>query len=88
MSTLLQIRTTTRTTLDDTSITDQLWTDDELNEYINDAENQSCKIADLLVDSTIASVCDITLVNGTGTYSISPLILKIFRAFVDGDTRQ
>lgn len=84
MSTLLQIRTTTRTTLDDTSTTDQLWTDAELNEYINDAENQSCKIADLLIDSTTASISDITLVNGTGTYSISPLILKIFRAFVDG----
>ena len=87
MSTLLQIRTTTRTTLDDTSTTDQLWTDTELNEYINDAENQSCKIADLLIDSTTASVCDITLVNGTATYSISALILKIFRGFVDGATR-
>ena len=87
MSTLLQIRTTTRTTLDDTSTIDQLWTDTELNEYINDAENQSCKIADLLRDSTTASICDITLVNGTATYSISPLILKIFRAFIDGATR-
>ena len=87
MSTLLQIRTTTRTTLDDTSTIDQLWTDTELNEYINDAENQSCKIADLLVDSTTALICDITLVNGTATYSISPLILKAFRAFIDGATR-
>ena len=87
MSTLLQIRTTTRTTLDDTSTIDQLWTDTELNEYINDAENQSCKIADLLIDSTTASISDITLVNGTATYSISALILKIFRAFVDGATR-
>lgn len=87
MSTLLEIRTTTRTTLDDTSTVDQLWTDIELNEYINDAENQSCKIADLLIDSTTASTCDITLVSGTATYSISPLILKILRAFIDGSTR-
>lgn len=86
MATLLQLRTTARTTLDDTSTTDQLWTDAELNEYINDAENQSCIIADLLIDSTTASVSDITLVSGTATYSISPLIIKITRAFVDGGT--
>lgn len=86
MSTLLQIRNTIRTTLDDTPTTDQLWTDDELDEYINDAENQSCKIADLLIDSTTASVCDITLIASTPTYSISQLILKIFRAFVDNAT--
>lgn len=84
MSTLLQIRTTTRTTLDDTSTIDPLWINTELNGYINDAENQSCKIADLLIDSTTASICDITLINGTAIYSVSPLILKIFRAMVDG----
>lgn len=87
MSTLLQIRSTTRTTLDDASTTDQLWTDVELNEYINDAENQSCKIADLLIDSTTVSICTITLVSGTAIYSISPLILKIPRAFITGATR-
>lgn len=58
----------------------KLWSRDEWIEYANDAQNEACRRARLIVDSTTAAVCSITLVNGTPTYALHDSIIFIRRA--------
>ena len=58
--------------------TPPLWTDDELIEYANDGEEQACRRARLLVDSTTDSVCSLSFTAGSSPLlTLSPFILGI-----------
>ena len=58
---------------------DLLWSLAEWTEYANDAENEACIRANLLIDKT-SSLASIAVVSGTATYSIDEKILLIKRA--------
>ncbi len=58
---------------------DLLWSLEEWTEYANDAENEACIRANLILDRTSA-LAVIAVLSGTATYSIDEKILLIKRA--------
>jgi hypothetical protein len=70
-----------RRTLDDNSAQDNLWSQAELLEYAQDAENEACERADLIIDST-SSLTDITLDTSTGTYGIASTVISVRSAML------
>ncbi len=58
---------------------DLLWSLDEWTEYANDAENEACMRAGLLIDST-SSITSVAILSGIATYGIDERILVIKRA--------
>ena len=58
---------------------DLLWSLAEWAEYANDAENEACIRANLIIDKS-SVLTDISVINGTATYSIDEKILIIKRA--------
>lgn len=61
-----------------------LWSDTEWTEYLNDAQNEACRRARLIVDSTTASICSISLTNLGVTYPLDDRILFIKRVKLSG----
>lgn len=59
-----------------------LWKNDELVTYLNEAQKETCR-RHPIIDST-SDLCGITLVAGTATYDLDPLILAVERAYVTG----
>lgn len=57
----------------------KLWSRSEWIEYANDAQDEACRRARLLVDSTTPAVCSITLVDGTPTYELHDSIIFVRR---------
>ncbi len=70
--------TTAATRVDDLAA-GKLWSRAEWIEYANDAQDEACRRARLLVDSTTAAVCSITLVDGTPTYDLHDSIIFVRR---------
>lgn len=64
-----------------------LWSDAEINGYINDAVNEAAIRAKLIQDETTDAVCKLDLVADTHTYTLHSKICGIYRVKVDGDTR-
>jgi hypothetical protein len=58
---------------------DLLWSLAEWTEYANDAENEACIRANLIIDKS-SGLTSITVLSGTATYSIDEKILIIKRA--------
>ena len=93
---LLAIRTEIRGTLDDATgatASQQLWSDIELNGYVNEAEEVFCREIPLLIDSSTVQdgdsvpLCQITTADGTQDYAISDRIVKVKRAKVSGESQ-
>lgn len=59
-----------------------LWTEEELIEYANDAENEACRRARLLLDSTTEAICQIDVEIGEASYALDPRVIFIRRAKV------
>lgn len=59
-----------------------LWTEEELIEYANDAQNEACRRARLLIDSTTEAICQIDVLIGTASYALDPRVIFIRRAKV------
>ena len=57
------------------------WADDTLVRYLNEAEEEACRRADLLIDDTTDSICVLDIVADTQRYTISPTILKVLSAY-------
>jgi hypothetical protein len=74
--TFAEIETSVRLTLDDNSSDDQLWTQQELLAYAQDAENEACERAGLIIDST-SGLTAVPVVTSTGTYGIASTIITI-----------
>ena len=64
---------------------DLLWSEAEWTEYANDAENEACIRANLIIDQSSA-LAIINVLSGTATYSIDEKILLIKRAKLSGGT--
>lgn len=80
-----QIETSIRRTLDDNSVGDKLWSQAEILEYAQDAENEACERADLLVDST-SNLTNISINTSTGTYGLAVTITGIVSAKLEDGT--
>jgi hypothetical protein len=63
--------------LDDSVTNDQGWSEAFAFRAINEAQKQSCNRSKLIYDDTTTAICEITLVNGQSSYSISELITDI-----------
>jgi hypothetical protein len=64
---------------------DLLWSLAEWTEYVNEAENEACIRANLIIDKSSA-LTNIAVLSGTATYSIDERILIIKRAMLSGGT--
>lgn len=74
-----EIESSVRTTLDDNSTTDKLWSQGDILEYARDAENEACERADLLIDNTSA-LTDISVTTSTATYGIASTVISVMSA--------
>ena len=63
-----------------------LWDDEDATEFLNDAENEACRRARLLVDSTDAECCVYAVVPGDLVIELDPRVLFIRRAKADSRT--
>lgn len=66
---------------DDT--TPYLWSDDEAQEYLDDACNEAAERARLIRDTSTAAICTIAVVAGTASYPLDSRILSVERAKLD-----
>lgn len=78
---LLQLRTLARQRLNDVTTSPLLWSDDELNSYINQAIVEAAIRSRCLVDSTTADCCEIDVVAGTADYLLNPVVFEVKRVF-------
>lgn len=63
---------------------DQLWSDDALVRYINDAQTQWSRRTLALRDASTSSVVDVTLGAGVSTYDLHKSVLSVISARIDG----
>lgn len=61
-----------------------LWSDDTLMRYGGEAERQACIRAHLLRDSSTTSICEIAVAASATSVTISPLVLEVLKATIDG----
>ncbi len=71
-----QIETSVRRTLDDDSVGDKLWSQEEILEYARDAESEACERADLIIDGS-SGLTSITVDTSTGTYGLAVTITDV-----------
>lgn len=64
-----------------------LWSDPELIEYAVDAENEACRRARLLIDSSTAAICQIAVVANTALYPLDSRVIFVRRAKLSLDDR-
>ena len=81
-----ELRNAARLRLDDTEA-DYLWSDDELNLFINEAVNEACIRARLNIDSTSSEVAEIQVTTGTSQYEVHPSVFFIERAYLETTKR-
>jgi hypothetical protein len=79
------IETSVRRTLDDNSVGDKLWSQEEILEYARDAENEACERADLIIDST-SGLTDISINTSTGTYGLAVTVISILSIKLEDGT--
>lgn len=77
--TLTELLSAFRTRADDLTAP-YLWSDAEITLYLNQADNEAAERALLIQDATTASVCTLTLADGTATYALHAAVLRINRA--------
>lgn len=57
-----------------------LWQDDEVLEFITDAQNEACRRARLLVDSATAAICQYQVLAGDPWITLDPRVIFVRRA--------
>ena len=77
--TLAELVTRWRLKLDDNT-EPYLWSNQEFTDYMNNAINQLCREIPLIEDYSTAAICNVTVLNGSTTLSISDRIIYIKRA--------
>ena len=65
--------------LDDTVETYH-WSKAELTRFLNDAQDEACRRARLLTDSSTPEICRIAVIAGTALYTLDPRIIFVRRA--------
>lgn len=85
--TLGELRLALRARIDDT-LPDYLWSDAELNSFINQATDEACIRARLNVDSTSPAVTSIVVTAGVSKYPLHKSIFYVDRVFDNGMVRE
>lgn len=73
------LRARARTLLDD-AVKPYLWSDDFINDALEEAQHEANLRARHLVDSTTPAVCSIDVVGGQATYPLHPAVIVVRRA--------
>lgn len=60
-----------------------LWSEDEVQEYLDDAHNEAVERSNGIRDSATASICTIAVTADVADYALSPRILSVERAKLD-----
>lgn len=60
-----------------------LWSDEEVIEFADDAENEAAERASLLRDTTTAEICEVDVVADTAAYLLDARIIRVERAKLD-----
>ena len=74
-----------RTEVDDVA-EPYLWSDEELGEYATDAQNEACRRARLLIDSSTTAVCQYNVLAGDPWITLDPRVIFVRRARVASRT--
>lgn len=74
-----------REELDDT-VEPYLWSNEFLADCATDAQNEACRRARLLIDSSTEDIADIEIEAATHTYDLDPRVIRVERAIVAGET--
>jgi hypothetical protein len=82
MSTLKELRDCFRVQAHD-EVAPYLWSDVEINGYLNGAVHEACDRARLIADEHTEEVCQIPVLPGINTYSLHPSILELERLTLD-----
>lgn len=75
-----------RLAVDDT-VVPYLWSDQEVIAYAVDAENEACRRARLLIDSSTAAICQHAIGIADTSITLDPRIIFVKRAIVAGQTK-
>jgi hypothetical protein len=67
-----------RREVDDT-VKPYLWSDAEATEYANDAQQEACRRARLIVDSTTTAICRVSATAGTALVPLDPRVIFVRR---------
>ena len=68
----------------DDSAEPYLWSDEELLDYADEAQEEAARRARLFLDSTTSAITTLTLVNGTAVYALDSRVIRVERARVVG----
>ncbi len=76
-----EIEASVRSTLDDDTTLDKLWSQNDILEYARDGENEICERLRVIKDQS-SSLTDISVNTSTGTYGLSATIVSIDSAIM------
>lgn len=67
------------------SATDQLWTDETLIRYINQAQNKFASLTSCIRDNTTPEVTNLTVTPGSEIFTLHPKVIAVLSARYPGD---
>ena len=56
------------------NVTPPFWADEDVIDWLNEAQNEACIRARLIREDELEAVCTIALTPGTHTYALNPLV--------------
>lgn len=62
--------------------TPPFWADEDITDWLNEAQNEACIRARLIREDELESVCSIPLTPGTHTYALNPLVYEIISMWI------
>ena len=63
-----------------------LWSDAEVREFADDAENEAAERARLIKDSTTTAICQVAVVANTAAYALDSRVISVERAKLDSQS--
>ena len=64
------------------NVTPPFWADEDVIDWLNEAQNEACIRARLIREDELEAVCSIPLTPGTHTYALNPLVYEIISLWI------
>ena len=64
------------------NVTPPFWADEDITDWLNEAQNEACIRARLIREDELEAVCRIALTPGTHTYALNPLVYEIISLWI------
>ena len=64
------------------NVTPPFWADEDITDWLNEAQNEACIRARLIREDELEAVCSIALTPGTHTYALNPLVYEIISLWI------